>query len=135
MALKVLFKSQLQQSQVEHQLRREVEIQSHLRHPNILRLYGYFYDQVQCSYRTHVFNSLSYVTNCKRYAEIDPVYIFSLFSLQKRVYLILEYAAKGELYKELQKCKYFSERRAATVSFYAVIPVDIIGLYLFAKTD
>nr|GMC86781.1 serine/threonine-protein kinase Aurora-2 [Ipomoea batatas] len=76
-ALKVLFKSQLKQSQVEHQLRREVEIQSHLRHPNILRLYGYFYDQ-------------------------------------KRVYLILEYAAKGELYKELQKCKYFSERRAAT---------------------
>lgn len=46
-ALKVLFKSQLQQSQVEHQLRREVEIQSHLRHPNILRLYGYFYDQVK----------------------------------------------------------------------------------------
>ncbi|KAL7166393.1 hypothetical protein ACSBR2_037131 [Camellia fascicularis] len=76
-ALKVLFKSQLKQSQVEHQLRREVEIQSHLRHPNILRLYGYFYDQ-------------------------------------KRVYLILEYAAKGELYKELQKCTYFSERRAAT---------------------
>ncbi len=45
-ALKVLFKTQLQQSQVEHQLRREIEIQSHLRHPNILRLYGYFYDQV-----------------------------------------------------------------------------------------
>ncbi|XP_057779411.1 serine/threonine-protein kinase Aurora-1-like [Salvia miltiorrhiza] len=44
-ALKVLFKSQLKESQVEHQLRREVEIQSHLRHPNILRLYGYFYDQ------------------------------------------------------------------------------------------
>ncbi|PIA64565.1 hypothetical protein AQUCO_00100205v1 [Aquilegia coerulea] len=76
-ALKVLFKTQLKQSQVEHQLRREVEIQSHLRHPNILRLYGYFYDQT-------------------------------------RVYLILEYAAKGELYKELQKCKFFSEKRAAT---------------------
>ncbi|KAG6504374.1 hypothetical protein ZIOFF_036706 [Zingiber officinale] len=77
-ALKVLFKSRLKQSQVEHQLRREVEIQSHLRHPNILRLYGYFYDQT-------------------------------------RVYLILEYAAKGELYKELQKSKCFSERRTATV--------------------
>lgn len=38
--------NQLQQSHVEHQLRREIEIQSHLRHPNILRLYGYFYDQV-----------------------------------------------------------------------------------------
>uniref|UniRef100_A0A0E0KQ42 Protein kinase domain-containing protein n=1 Tax=Oryza punctata TaxID=4537 RepID=A0A0E0KQ42_ORYPU len=44
-ALKVLFKSQLKQSQVEYQLHREVEIESHLRHPNILWLYGYFYDQ------------------------------------------------------------------------------------------
>ncbi|RWW24297.1 hypothetical protein GW17_00011426 [Ensete ventricosum] len=38
------------------------------------------------------------------------------FLLQTRVYLLLEYAAKGELYKELQKCTYFSERRTATVS-------------------
>lgn len=76
-ALKVLFKNQLQQSNVEHQLRREIEIQSHLRHPNILRLYGYFYDE-------------------------------------SRVYLILEYAAKGELYKELQKCVRFDEQRTAT---------------------
>ena len=75
-ALKVLFKSQLQKSQVEHQLRREIEIQSHLRHPNILRLYGYFYDST-------------------------------------RVYLILEYAPCGELYKELTKNKYFDEKRAA----------------------
>jgi len=30
------------------------------------------------------------------------------------VYLILEYAAKGELYKELQRCRTFNERRAAT---------------------
>lgn len=76
-ALKVLFKNQLQQSNVEHQLRREIEIQSHLRHPNILRLYGYFYDQT-------------------------------------RVYLILEYAAKGELYKELTRVSHFDERRTAT---------------------
>ena len=43
-ALKVLFKSQLAAARVEHQLRREVEIQSHLRHPHVLRLYGYFHD-------------------------------------------------------------------------------------------
>lgn len=43
-ALKVLDKSQLVRANVEHQLRREIEIQSHLRHPNILRMYGYFYD-------------------------------------------------------------------------------------------
>jgi serine/threonine protein kinase len=48
--LQVLFKSQLAQSHVEHQLRREIEIQSHLRHANILRLYGYFYDKAGGTY-------------------------------------------------------------------------------------
>jgi serine/threonine protein kinase len=75
-ALKVLFKAQLLESRVEHQLRREIEIQSHLRHPNILRLYGYFYDE-------------------------------------ERVYLILEYAARGEMYKELTKAGRFTEKKAA----------------------
>ncbi|XP_071523717.1 aurora kinase-like [Panulirus ornatus] len=77
-ALKVLFKSQLQKASVEHQLRREIEIQAHLRHPNILRLYGYFHDDV-------------------------------------RVYLILEYAPRGELYKELQfqPNGHFDEKRSA----------------------
>eukprot|EP00808_Paulinella_micropora_P016993 g36989.t1 len=75
-ALKVLYKHQLSKTNVEHQLRREIEIQSHLRHRNILRLYGYFYDE-------------------------------------KRVYLILEFALKGELYKLLQKEKRFSEEKAA----------------------
>lgn len=50
--MQVLFKSQLSQSNVEHQLRREIEIQSHLRHPNILRMYGYFYDKVTHSHKT-----------------------------------------------------------------------------------
>lgn len=43
-ALKVLFKKQIKSLNVEHQVRREIEIQAHLRHPNILRLYGYFHD-------------------------------------------------------------------------------------------
>src|SRR4051794_1866289 len=84
----VLFKSQLQKARVEHQLRREIEIQTHLkyagksttlllfvqptahhphdRHPNILRMYGYFFDET-------------------------------------RIFLILEYAPRGELYK-VSKC-------------------------------
>ncbi|XP_066443665.1 aurora kinase A [Eleutherodactylus coqui] len=77
LALKVLFKSQLEKAGVEHQLRREVEIQSHLRHPNILRLYGYFHDAT-------------------------------------RVYLILDYAPRGELYRELQRCRQFDDQRSAT---------------------
>ncbi|KAM9001750.1 aurora kinase B isoform X2 [Sarcophilus harrisii] len=77
-ALKVLFKSQMEKEGVEHQLRREIEIQSHLRHPNILRLYNYFHDR-------------------------------------RRVYLILEYAPRGELYKELQKSHTFDQQRTATI--------------------
>ncbi|XP_008113463.2 aurora kinase A isoform X1 [Anolis carolinensis] len=77
LALKVLFKSQLEKAGVEHQIRREVEIQSHLRHPNIVRLYGYFHDAT-------------------------------------RVYLILEHAPRGEVYKELQKLSKFDEERTAT---------------------
>ncbi|XP_077326728.1 aurora kinase B [Lithobates pipiens] len=77
LALKVLFKSQLEKEGVEHQLRREIEIQSHLRHPNILRLLNYFHDR-------------------------------------KRIFLMLEFAARGELYKELQKCGRFDEQRSAT---------------------
>lgn len=77
-ALKVLFKWQLSKNNVEHQLRREIEIQSHLRHPNILRLFGYFYDDT-------------------------------------RIFLILEFAGRGELFKELHhRCgSSFDEYRAA----------------------
>ncbi|XP_066578552.1 aurora kinase B isoform X1 [Amia ocellicauda] len=76
-ALKVLFKSQIEKEGVEHQLRREIEIQSHLRHPNILRFYQYFHDRT-------------------------------------RVYLVLEYAPQGEMYKQLQRCGRFDDQRTAT---------------------
>jgi serine/threonine protein kinase len=113
LALKILFKEQLINARVEHQLRREVEIQSHLRfalssvyyyyciilfivssiltlsHPNILRMYGYFYDD-------------------------------------ERVYLILEYAAKGEVYKELTNCHHFSEEVAAAVCELVFVRLFII---------
>ncbi|XP_064103586.1 aurora kinase A-like [Macrobrachium nipponense] len=77
-ALKVLFKNILTKSGVTHQVRREVEIQSHLRHPNILRLYGYFH-------------------------------------CEKRVYLMLEFARYGEMYKVLcsQPEKRFTEHQSA----------------------
>ena len=51
---------------MEHQLRREIEIQTHLRHKYVLRMLGYFWDET-------------------------------------RIYLILEFAARGEMYKTLQK--------------------------------
>lgn len=77
-ALKLLSKRQLIKNNVEIQLRREIEIQSHLDHINILKLYGFFWDE-------------------------------------RRIYLILEYAPGGELYKELQKSEHhrFSEPKAS----------------------
>ncbi|KAK7733584.1 spindle assembly checkpoint kinase [Botryosphaeria dothidea] len=75
-ALKVLHKSELQQGKVEKQVRREIEIQSNLAHPNILRLFGHFHDS-------------------------------------KRIFLILEFAGKGELYKHLRKEQRFPEWKAA----------------------
>ncbi|KIY52399.1 kinase-like protein [Fistulina hepatica ATCC 64428] len=76
LALKTLYKSEIIASRVEKQTRREIEIQQNLRHPNIVRLYGYFHDE-------------------------------------KRIFLMLEFAGKGELYKQLSKYGRFSERRSA----------------------
>ncbi|TMW63105.1 hypothetical protein Poli38472_002046 [Pythium oligandrum] len=75
-ALKVLFKTPLIQDGGLINLKREVEVQSRLQHPNILRLFGYFYDEA-----------------C--------------------VYLILEYAPQGELFKVLSKQRHFSETMTA----------------------
>jgi aurora kinase, other len=83
-ALKVIFKEQLEKYNILHQLRREMEIQISLKHPNILRLYGWFHDA-------------------------------------ERVFLILEYAHNGELYKELRKKGHFSEKQAATVILYLLV--------------
>jgi aurora kinase B len=64
-AIKVLSKSEIRKSYAEHQVLREIEIQTHLNHPNILSLFTYFYDE-------------------------------------NKIYLVLEYAAGGEVYKHLQ---------------------------------
>lgn len=64
-ALKTLIKKEIVKGRVERQIMREIEIQSHLKHPNILQLLAWFHDA-------------------------------------HRIYLILEYAGKGELYGVLK---------------------------------
>ncbi|KAJ3225260.1 spindle assembly checkpoint kinase [Clydaea vesicula] len=85
-ALKLLFKGELREAKVEKQVRREIEIQSHL------RLYGYFYDE-------------------------------------KRVYLILEYASKGELYSVLKKVGRFEEQVASKYVYQLTLAL----IYLHSK--
>eukprot|EP00906_Rhabdomonas_costata_P031123 RCo043981 len=75
-ALKVLKKKDLMGDNVEHQLLREIEIQTNVRHKHVLRLYTYFHDA-------------------------------------SRIYLVLEFAEKGELFGLLQKQGKFSEAVSA----------------------
>lgn len=70
--MQAIKKKQLLKAGMEHQLRREIEIQSHLRQRNILRMFGYFWDE-------------------------------------NRIYIILEFAPGGELYKQLTTRGHFSE--------------------------
>ncbi|CAH8486492.1 unnamed protein product [Dicrocoelium dendriticum] len=44
-ALKMLVRSEMTSYERMQQLQREIEIQSHLKHPGIVRLYSYFYDK------------------------------------------------------------------------------------------
>ncbi|KAH9924634.1 kinase-like protein [Epithele typhae] len=92
LALKCLYKSEIVESRVEKQIRREIEIQQNLRHPHVLRLYGYFHDE-------------------------------------KRIFLMLEFAGKGELYKQLTKYGSFTEKRS---SRYIDQMADAL-MYLHAK--
>ncbi|XP_044738754.1 aurora kinase C-like [Chrysoperla carnea] len=64
--LKILFKSELIKCKFEKQVLREIEIQSHLSHPNILPIYTWFHDE-------------------------------------RRIYLVLQFAAYGELYGIIQR--------------------------------
>lgn len=77
-ALKILSKRQIMNSRLEVQFRREIEIQSHLHHENILQLLGLFWDE-------------------------------------KRIYIILEYAPHGELYKEMKAQVVYTTNSRKTV--------------------
>ena len=82
-ALKVVFKVKLEKYHFHAHLKREIEIQHSLSHPNVLRLFAWFHDAT-------------------------------------RIYLVLEYAARGELYKLLKNLHHFSEQRAATVKLNSI---------------
>lgn len=81
-ALKTLYKVELVRGRVEKQVMREIEIQTHLKHPHVLHMLTYFHDH-------------------------------------KRIFLVLEFAAKGELYKELKRQPYgrFNEHLSAKYTY------------------
>ncbi|SCU98906.1 LAFA_0G20780g1_1 [Lachancea sp. 'fantastica'] len=63
-ALKAMKKSEIVQYNVEKQFRREVEIQSALKHPNLTKLYGYFHDDKR------VYLLMEYLVNGELYKHL-----------------------------------------------------------------
>ncbi|XP_043662094.1 aurora kinase B [Drosophila teissieri] len=81
-AMKVMFKEELRKGCVQRQVLREIEIQSRLKHPHILRLLTWFHDE-------------------------------------SRIYLALEIASEGELFKHLRGAPNhrFDEPRSAKYTY------------------
>ncbi|KAH8255132.1 hypothetical protein KR038_005025 [Drosophila bunnanda] len=81
-AMKIMFKEELRKGNVQRQVLREIEIQSRLKHPNILRLLTWFHDE-------------------------------------SRIYLALEIASGGEVYKHLRTAPNhrFDEPRSAKYTY------------------
>ncbi|KAH8283143.1 hypothetical protein KR054_012463 [Drosophila jambulina] len=81
-AMKIMFKEELRKGNVQRQVLREIEIQSRLKHPNILRLLTWFHDD-------------------------------------SRIYLALEIASGGEVYKHLRNAPNhrFDEPRSAKYTY------------------
>jgi aurora kinase, other len=96
-ALKVMHKAELVSSKVEKQLRREIEIQSNLRSPPL---------------HPPIKNTPSEQDINSRHPNILRLY--GHFHDATRVFLILEFAGQGELYKLLRKKGKFSDSRAST---------------------
>lgn len=114
-AMKVMFKSELISGRVEKQVLREIEIQSRLKwvirtfsavHLHSLPKHMLFYDE-----------SLMYIDYPSRHPNI--LRLFTWFHDEKRIYLALEIASEGELYKHLQRAKHsrFPEDRAARYTY------------------
>ncbi|XP_019869641.1 aurora kinase B isoform X2 [Aethina tumida] len=87
--VKTLIKKEIVKGRVERQILREIEIQSHLKHPNILQLLAWFHDS-------------------------------------HRIYLVLEYAGKGELYKHLKNSPggCFNEHLSAKYTYQVANALD-----------
>lgn len=72
LAIKVINKKELKESEMQAQLVQEIKIQMYSNHPNILKMYGFFHDE-------------------------------------SKIYLLLELATNGCLFKEIRQKAYFSQ--------------------------
>lgn len=100
-ALKILKKEHIYKEHAEVQIRREIEIQSALNHPNILQLFGFFYDE------TRIYLILEFASGGELYAHLKEC--GGTFSEQKAARYVrslasaLQYChAKGVIHRDLK---------------------------------
>ena len=93
---------------MEKQLQREIEIQSHLRHPHILRLFGWWHDEKK------IYLILEYAGKGKT-QDIQLSYNWLTIFV-------------GELYKELTSQGRLSEFRTATIIYEVADALKVILL-------
>jgi serine/threonine protein kinase len=135
-ALKVLFKKQLDKHNVAQQLKNEIEIQYHSRHDNILKCARRggrraaqamlargpcLHARARSSVRARPRRAVPHRVRARSLARSLAPSLgrrprragYGFFYDEKRVYLILEYAPGGEMYKAMQKEGTFSEAKTA----------------------
>lgn len=88
-AIKSIKKDDVKKEKIKYQLIREIEIQRNLYHYNILKMFGYFYDE-------------------------------------KRVYILLEYAPEGSIWRVLKLARRFSNVLAGTYAFQMINALSYI---------
>jgi serine/threonine protein kinase len=87
-ALKVLSKKQISSCEVINQLRRELEIHTHIRHDNILKMFGFFFDEKR------VYIILEYAPGGELYASFRQLGRFDeplVATYVKQVILAMQY--------------------------------------------
>lgn len=114
-ALKVLVKEQLKAAGVAHQLKKEVEIHSRIRHNNILPLYATFQDDTRGK------NSASVLPKvvARGADQLQCAFVSCIV-----VYLVLKYAGGGDLYKKLRVTpgrRYVCCRRACAEAMVLIL--------------
>jgi aurora kinase len=95
--LKCIMKRKVRKYKAAKALRNEIEIQSHVDHPNILKIYGYFDDS-------------------------------------EKVYLVLEYAHRGDLYSQIRRRNQMTPRVIATYVIQIAQALDYMhDLYIIHR--
>ena len=121
----LIYKNSLDNLKAKDQLYREVDIQYKLRlnQFNIINKYIVdLYNKKYCSVFSNQFLSI-------RHPHILRLYTY--FEDDKRVFIVLEFAPKGELYAYLKKCGRFEDRQAAKVIFYNHFYVLLLSALIF----